>query len=492
MKKNYLKQNLLLILIVLTNVMFAQDTNKYNETNGNLQLKKLSNTQITNNSLGSKNVVNTLAPSISPSSQTICSGSAITNITASGPAIVNATTLDCLTGGAGTLITAANNGIFFDISNPSAAPLRISGFTIVTFAATATTGDSTVPFSVYKTTSATTAVGNYTTAGNWTNLGNFTTVLPTTAANSGYLLTLSLNDNGFTLAPGASFGIYIVCTNTATTGFKLGYRTGATTTTPITDGTLTVTHRARGDGLFVSAGTLRGFYGNVLYHTQTYGFWDRSNTTNLTGATNAGDAFSGTTPFPISGSLNNVTATQQTTTYTITSYDVNGAKDIQTATINVDPTPVSTVTQALNTLTADQAGASYQWFDCNNSNAPISGETNQSYTPIADGNYGVTVNLGSCPAVNSVCNNFTLGNKTFDFNNNFVLYPNPNNGSFTIKSEVDAQILLVNQLGQTIKKFEVASGIEQKMTIDNLNEGIYYLTSTTNNIKINKKLIISK
>jgi hypothetical protein len=492
MKKNYIKKSILLILLASANITFAQDANKYNEISGNLQLKKLSTTQTLSNSLISRSSTSTLASTITPASQTICSGSAITSITASGPLISDALSLDCMTGGGASLINIANNGIYFDISNTGAVPLRVTGFDFATYAATATAAITNQGFTFYKTTAATTAVGNYNTAANWTNLGTLTWALPITAANSGYILTADLGDTGFTLAAGASVGFYIVCNNTsATTGFRMGYRTLATTGVPIANSDITVTHRSRGDGLFTGGTTLRGFYGNVLYHTGTYGYWGRNNTTNITGVTTAGDAFSGATPFPISGSLTNATATQQTTTYTIISYDVNGVKATQTATITVDPSTITTVTNAAGTLTANQAGATYQWFDCNNGNTIIPGEINQSYTPAITGDYGVTITAGSCPAVNSSCNN-VLGTKSFELTNDFELYPNPSYGSFTIKSKYDIRFSIVNQLGQVVRKFETGTDTEQKITTNDLATGMYLLLGVTaDGKKMNKKIIIN-
>ena len=493
MKKNYMKKSILLILLATANITFAQDANKYNEISGNLQLKRLSTTQTVSNSLVSKNATSTLASTITPTSQTVCSGSAITDITASGPAITATTKLDCIIGGTPTFITSANNGIYFDIANTGAVPLRVAGFDIVTYAVTATATTINQGFTFYKTTSATTAVGNYNTAANWTNLGTLTWALPPTAINNGYNLTGYLGDNGFTLAPGTSVGFYIVCNNTLTTGFKLGYRNGASTGAPIADSNITVTHRSRGDGLFTGGTALRGFYGDVLYHTGTYGFWDRNNTTNLTGPTTAGDAFSGATPFPISGSLTNGTDTQQTTTYTIVSYDVNGVKDTQTPTITVDPSTITTVTATVNDLTADQAGATYQWFDCNNANAIIPGETNQIFTPTLSGNYGVTITAASCPATDSACNIFAfLATNSFELNNDFTLYPNPSHGSFMIKSKYDTQFSIVNQFGQVVRKFQASTGTEQNITTSGLATGIYILSGVTDDgRKVNKKVIIN-
>lgn len=42
-------------------------------------------------------------------------------------------------------------------------------------------------------------------------------------------------------------------------------------------------------------------------------------------------------------------------------------------------------------LSAEQFGATYQWLDCSNNHSIISGETNQTYTPISTGYYAVEI-----------------------------------------------------------------------------------------------------
>ncbi len=66
---------------------------------------------------------------------------------------------------------------------------------------------------------------------------------------------------------------------------------------------------------------------------------------------------------------------------------------------NAGVNSIAGVTQTDVTLTADQNNATYQWIDCDNNNAPISGETNQSYTPTVTGNYAVEVTVNGCTSV---------------------------------------------------------------------------------------------
>lgn len=69
-----------------------------------------------------------------------------------------------------------------------------------------------------------------------------------------------------------------------------------------------------------------------------------------------------------------------------------------TVTINLNVlAPIDvTVTSVGATLTSSQVGGIYQWLDCDNGNAPIGSETNQSFTPSITGNYAVVVTVDGC------------------------------------------------------------------------------------------------
>ena len=67
----------------------------------------------------------------------------------------------------------------------------------------------------------------------------------------------------------------------------------------------------------------------------------------------------------------------------------------------INPSPSTVVTQAGATLSAAQAGAVYQWVDCDNGNTPVSGATAQSFTPSTDGNYAVEIDLNGCVATST-------------------------------------------------------------------------------------------
>jgi hypothetical protein len=95
------------------------------------------------------------------------------------------------------------------------------------------------------------------------------------------------------------------------------------------------------------------------------------------------------------------------------------------------------VTQNGITLSAVAAGPSivYQWMDCNNGNALITGETGQSFTPIANGDYAVRIE-DDVNSVLSTCNTVNVTTITALTDALGILcYPNPTTGLLQIERE---------------------------------------------------------
>jgi hypothetical protein len=143
---------------------------------------------------------------------------------------------------------------------------------------------------------------------------------------------------------------------------------------------------------------------------------------------------------------------------------------------------VSTTTSNF-TITANQAGATYQWLDCDNNYTPIIGKTSQSFTATANGNYAVEITLGSCIDT-SACKN--VSNVGF---NEYVesvvsIYPNPTNGNVTIKlnnftESVNYTITSID--GKLIKQANNITNNIFEIDLSNESKGIYFLSITSNN-----------
>ena len=88
--------------------------------------------------------------------------------------------------------------------------------------------------------------------------------------------------------------------------------------------------------------------------------------------------------------------------YNDTIPNAGGCDSLLTIDVTINPLPDNNVTQTGILLSSDQAGALYQWVDCDDNYAMINGETNVSYTPSLTGNYAVEVTLNGC-ADTSAC-----------------------------------------------------------------------------------------
>jgi hypothetical protein len=72
------------------------------------------------------------------------------------------------------------------------------------------------------------------------------------------------------------------------------------------------------------------------------------------------------------------------------------------------------------------------------------------------------------------------------------IYPNPNNGVFTIKSVLSIDLTIVNVLGQRVGTLQLNDQNGKEVTVGNLTNGIYFIIGETNGIKVNMKIIVER
>jgi preprotein translocase subunit Sec61beta len=152
------------------------------------------------------------------------------------------------------------------------------------------------------------------------------------------------------------------------------------------------------------------------------------------------------------------------------------------------PLPDNTVTQADFVLTANQAGATYRWLDCNGSFLPD--QTNQSFTVTENGSYAVEVTLGQCSVVSDcvVINNVGIFSPD---EQEFKVFPNPTRNVVNI--EVSAEYLgltfsVFDRVGRVVKKGTLDSQVNT-FDIGNLPNGLYFfiIDSSQKQVKIIKQ-----
>lgn len=191
---------------------------------------------------------------------------------------------------------------------------------------------------------------------------------------------------------------------------------------------------------------------------------------------------------------NTYTSSNSTAMYLIEGGAANGCDSIVTLDLTITKVDTS-IDVSENTLKANVTNATYQWLDCDNGYAAISGATAQSYTPTVTGNYAVAVTQQNCTDT-SACYPVIVSNVD-DANpvHPLLIYPNPFNDQFTIWSEIpfnNARLTIDNALGQPVTQMNNINGSSIMIPRGNLAPGMYYLRMIQGDKMIAiKKIIVS-
>ena len=149
-------------------------------------------------------------------------------------------------------------------------------------------------------------------------------------------------------------------------------------------------------------------------------------------------------------------------------------------TINVIVNTVNTsVSQSGAVLTAEAAGATYQWINCIG-NTQLPGESNQSYTASAEGNYAIVVKQGGCSDT-SMCYNVTFTEIVESTDLSAInVFPNPSNGKFTLEVvnniSPEARIEIYNVLGKKVyMAYNYIQPASKEIDLSKKLKGIYFI-----------------
>lgn len=138
------------------------------------------------------------------------------------------------------------------------------------------------------------------------------------------------------------------------------------------------------------------------------------------------------------------------------------------------------------TLEVDIVGLTYQWLNCDNNNSRIALANKISYTPTMSGNYAVEVTEDNCKDT-SVCINYPRTAAIEDIVvSDISLAPNPANNSVKIKSVIDYDFVLINNLGQNVYEGNTAN----TLSTSQLPEGVYYIRILTKDKTITLPLVV--
>lgn len=187
--------------------------------------------------------------------------------------------------------------------------------------------------------------------------------------------------------------------------------------------------------------------------------------------------------------LNGQTYTQSGA-YTQMLNNVHGCDSTITLNLTILPMPSVAVTLSSGVLSANQQNASYQWLDCNNNYSPISGASQNTYTPLITGNYTVQISLNNCVDT-SACNYVQVGSSSIleNFLQTDKIYPNPNNGSFIFESALGGFYFVTDLNGRVVYNFQSEKSEKKLLLINEISSGLYFI-SMQNSTNSPTKLLI--
>ncbi len=178
-------------------------------------------------------------------------------------------------------------------------------------------------------------------------------------------------------------------------------------------------------------------------------------------------------------------------TYMDTIMNAAGCDSVMTINLTINTVDTAVMVNGF-TLTANAAGATYQWLDCNNGNAPIPGETNQVFNPSGNGDYAVQITQNGCTAT-SACYNITgVGINNMAFASSILLHPNPSTGKLQLdlgENYANVQIQISNTNGQLVFDQNYDQANQLNLNLTNLVAGVYFVAIHTENKSAILKLI---
>lgn len=211
---------------------------------------------------------------------------------------------------------------------------------------------------------------------------------------------------------------------------------------------------------------------------------------NVSGATGSATYAWSSNPAGFNSTTQNPTVSPAVTTvYTVTVTDgSNTATSSVTVTVNgAAATPV--VSQSGSTLSST-TGTTYQWYL---NGQELTGETGQTITPTADGDYQVMVtNSNGCSsALSEVFSFIQTGVSSSAVLQDVVVYPNPNQGHIFIKGTAleasNFSVDVMNAFGAVVKSAVNSNSID----ISDLANGIYYVRVATTTGQSNMYKIVT-
>ena len=176
----------------------------------------------------------------------------------------------------------------------------------------------------------------------------------------------------------------------------------------------------------------------------------------------------------------------QSGTYSATIPDTFGCDSL--ITINLTIQNIDTgVSLNVNTFTANATGSQYQWIDCA-TNQPVSGATQQSFTPTYNGDFAVIVSNGNCSDT-SFCTSVSHVSLNELSQGSLSVQPNPTNGIVTLKGlnpSVQNRIILYTISGEVLTEMMTTES-EVQLNLELYAPGMYFINCDGEVLRVVRK-----
>ncbi len=188
---------------------------------------------------------------------------------------------------------------------------------------------------------------------------------------------------------------------------------------------------------------------------------------------------------------NTYTASNNTATHNIVGGAANGCDSLVTLYLTINS--ISDLTTSISgvTISANNTGASYQWLDCANNYSAIVGETGQSFTATANGNYAVELTENGCLDTSACVAITTVGILENNFGNTLKVYPNPTNGELSIDLGTSydyVTVVIRDLLGQEVFRKSYTDSDVLQLNIPGV-AGMYLIEVNSGNKKAIVKVV---
>ncbi len=185
-------------------------------------------------------------------------------------------------------------------------------------------------------------------------------------------------------------------------------------------------------------------------------------------------------------------------TYTDLTTNAFGCIKTITTVLTVNSVVALPVTVSGITLTAPNTGVTYKWMDCLNEYSYILGETNQSFTPVRNGDYACEITSPTGCKDTTICTTImsvSLDEYVVDAAD-ITMYPNPANSVVTLdiaklNAKENVTVTLFSSIGQVIYSKELSSDNNLiDFETSNLPQGVYSISISNQFFSVSKKLTV--